>query len=148
MWIRSPRRRQVVALAQADDISSGFGHRFQIRALFSEEDPRHFRNRCEDRFMARLGPELILVCLQHSRPRVEQLIRIGSLTNQRAEKLNGADRQPVQQRLPDERLLSDESPRGADVLAGPDAVSRQREGGTGEDDDRQLAAQLTTYLPQ
>lgn len=73
-----PRRGEIMAGPKADHVGACLSHPFEVRPLLHEQDARTTGRLCEHLSMVRLGPCLIFVGRQHSRPRIEELIRIGS----------------------------------------------------------------------
>ena len=78
---------------------------------------------------------------EHSRPGIEELIEVGPVANQSVEKptvdLESLSRRPFQT-----AGCSIAKSGGVDVLAGADAISRDREWSARESDHRQLASKL------
>src|SRR5262249_857452 len=102
----------------------------------------------ENSLMMRLRPGFEFAAIQKSGPRIEQLINIGAFADERLQEVDSRRLQPFQERLPDSRLFRGEAPRGGEVLAGVDAISRHGEGRSGKGDHRQLAAQLFLHALQ
>src|SRR5262249_22309773 len=103
------RRRQIVPLAQADHVRAGGGHWIQVRTFLDEEnsgDPRDCR---ENGLVTRLSPAPILVLVEESGPRVEQLVDVRSFTNERTEEMDRSRREAVEQSPPYSGLFRGEA---------------------------------------
>ena len=101
--------------------------------------------------MVRLCPFVVLGFSEHPRPRIEKLVKVRTLRDQRTQEAAGCVTQHVEQAAPNIGLLNGKATGRVDVFSRADAVRRHGERRTCEHDHREFATQFfldaTKQLP-